>query len=161
MTILGNLVDRKTVSIDFDPKYLQLLDLLESELDSTKRIYDEQIRSKTLNNEVLVHRNMPEVSGTLKWCQELKERITKPIDNFKKLVENQIINSEKMDRVNKKFKELLELLQEFSSKIYSDWCNHVGKLSDNNLEKNLIIRDPNTREIATNFDSQVKIIFIY
>ena len=158
---MGNLVERKTVATEFESKYLQLLDLLESELDSTKRIYDEQKRSKTIKKEVLVHRNMPEVSGALKWCQELKARITKPMDNFKKLVEHPIVNSEQMDRVNKKFKELLELLQEFSSKIYSDWCNHVGKLSDNNLEKNLIIRDPNTREIATNFDSQVKIIFIY
>jgi hypothetical protein len=102
---------------------------------------------------------MPEVSGALKWCQELKARIAKPMDNLKKIVENPMANSEKMERVFKKFKELLELLQEFSSEIYSDWCNHVGKLSDNNLEKNLIFRDPNNRGIVTNFDSQVKIIF--
>lgn len=155
---MGNLVERKTIKLDFEPKYFQLLHLLEDELDSTKRIYDEQKRCKNIKNEVLVHRNMPDVSGALKWCQEMKDRITKPMDNFKRLVDNPIVHSEQMDRVNKKFKELLELLEEFSREIYSDWTTHVGKLSDNNLEKNLIIRDPNTRAIVTNFDSQVEII---
>ena len=155
LTILGNLIERKTIKQDFEPKYTQLVDFLEAEMDSTKRIYDEQKRLKDTKNEVLVHRNMPDVSGALKWCQELKDRISKPMDNFRKLVDAQYQHTEHMDRVDKKYKELLELLTVFSTDIYKDWCNHVGKFSDDNLEKNLITRNPDTREIKTNFDPQV------
>jgi len=154
---LGNLVERKTIKLDFEPKYFQLLHLLEDELDSTKRIYDEQKRCKNIKNEVLVHRNMPDVSGALKWCQEMKDRISKPMDSFKRLVDNPISHEDQMVRVDKKFKELSGLLEDFSMDIYKDWCNHVGKLSDNNLEKNLIKRDPQAKAIDTNFDPQVNI----
>jgi hypothetical protein len=152
---LGNLVERKTIKQDFEPKLYQLLELLESEMDTTKRIYDEQKRVKEIYNEVLVHRNMPDVSGALKWCQELRYRISKPMDLFKKLVDSSISHSEQMERVTKKYLELNDLLEIFAREIYTDWCNHVGKLSDNNLEKNLIVRDANTKTIKTNFDSQV------
>lgn len=162
LTILGNLIDRKTIKDDFEPKYLDILNLLEKEMDTTKKIYDEQNKLKQLNKEIEVHRNMPNVSGALKWCQELRDRITKPMENFKRLVDKPEIHQlEQMERVEKKYKELLDLLNEFSSEIYKDWCNHVGNLSDNNLEKNLIIRDPNTKAIKTNFDPQVILIYIY
>ena len=152
---MGNLVDRKTIKINFEPKYLIIVNLLEAEMDTTKVIYDEQNKLKDSANEILVHRNMPDVSGALKWCQELKDRISKPMENFKKLVDNPIVHSDQMVRVEKKFRELLDLLDAFSTDVYKEWCNHVDKLSDNNLEKNLINRDSNTKSIKTNFDSQV------
>ena len=155
LTILGNLIERKTIKQDFEPKYLKIADLLEAEMDSTKKIYDEQKELKDSKSGILVHRNMPDVSGALKWCQELKDRISKPMETFKRLVDNPIQHSDQMERVDKKFKELLELLSAFSTEVYKDWCNHVGKFSDDNLEKNLINRDPNTKSIKTNFDSQV------
>jgi dynein heavy chain, axonemal len=152
---LGNLVERPTIKSSFEPKYAQIVDLLEAEMDSTKRIFDVQKKLKDTNQEILVNRNMPDVSGALKWCQEMKDRISKPMDSFKRLVDNPISHEDQMVRVDKKFKELTGLLEDFSMDIYKDWCNHVGKLSDNNLEKNLIKRDPQTKAIDTNFDPQV------
>ena len=98
---------------------------------------------------------MPEVSGALKWCQELKFRVMRALENFKKSIEHPIAFSEEMHRAEKKHDELLVLLKAFSQKIYSEWCAHVGQLSDNNLEKNLIYRDFKTKSIKTNFDPQV------
>jgi hypothetical protein len=100
---------------------------------------------------------MPEVSGAVKWCQELKLRVIKAVDNFKKAIEHPIVHSEAMIRTENKQKELLTLLEVFSQKIYAEWCLHVAQLSDNNLEKNLIYRDFKTKSIKTNFDPQVKI----
>lgn len=77
------------------------------------------------------------------------------MDTFKKLVDNPIVHSEQMERVEKKYRELLQLLDLFSSGFYRDWCTHVGKLADNNLEKNLIYRDFKNKSIKTNFDPQV------
>jgi len=35
---------------------------------------------------------MPEVSGAVKWCQELKLRVIKAVDNFKKAIEHPIVH---------------------------------------------------------------------
>ena len=162
ITILGNLLERPTIKTDFEPRFGQIVEMLEFEMDSTKKIYDEQKGLKLREDRIKVHRNMPEVSGGLKWCHDLKERVSKPMEQFKKLIDHPITNSEQMDRVNKKFKELLDFLNGFSNEIYKTWCSHVGKLSNNNLEKNLIVRDPKTKSIRTNFDPQVWfLIFIF
>ena len=156
ITILGSILERSTIKKDFEPRFSQILAMLEQEMDDTKKIYDEQEGLKRAKKgDIAVHRNMAEVSGGLKWCQELRDRITKPMEQFKKLIDHPIVNSEQMERVNKKFKELLELLGAFGASIYQDWCGHVGKLSNNNLEKNLIIRDAKTKSISTNFDPQL------
>ncbi|CAF0714705.1 unnamed protein product [Brachionus calyciflorus] len=155
ITILGNLLERPTIKKDFDPRYAQIVDMLEFEMDNTKQIYDIQKKLKDSTEPIQVHRNLPEVSGAMKWCHELRERVSKPMESFRKLIEHPIIHSEQMERVNKKYKEILDLLDGFSVEIYKDWCSHVGTLSNNNLEKNLINRDPKTKNIQTNFDSQL------
>lgn len=155
---MGNLLERKQIKQDFDPKYAQIVVLLEEEMDHTKKIYDAQKNVQETQNEIEVHRNMPEVSGALKWCQELKDRISKPMESFKKLIDHPVAQSEDMMRVDKKFKELLDLLNAFGVGIYKNWCVHVGTLSNNNLEKNLIVRDAASKSIKTNFDSQVSLI---
>jgi dynein heavy chain len=157
MTILGNILDRPAIKQDFEPRFAQIVNMLEQDMDETKRIYDVQVNLKREHekHELAVHRNMPEVSGGLKWCAELRERITKPMEQFKKLIDHPCVNSEQMHRVNSKFKELLELLDKFGTEIYREWCGHVGKLSNNNLEKNLINRDAKTKGISTNFDPQL------
>ena len=160
ITILGNLLDRKTIKIDFEPKYIEIVTLLDQEMDATKKIYDKQKSLKDNQQALEVHRNMPDVSGGLKWCQELRDRISKPMDQFRKLIDHPIAHSDQMELVNKKYKELLDLLDAFSNDIYKDWCNHVGLLSDNNLEKNLIVRDEKTKSIKTNFDPQVCIFIL-
>jgi len=148
-------LERETIKKDFEPKYAYIVSLLDAEMDNTKRIYDIQKKIKEANKQIAVHRNMPDVSGGLKWCQELKDRVTKPMESFTRLIEHPIAKSEQMDRVNKKYHELIALLDAFVADIYKNWCTHVGSLSNNNLEKNLITRDTKTKSIRTNFDSQV------
>lgn len=159
IVICGGLLERETIKRDFEPKYAEIVSLLEAEMDNTKKIYDIQKKIKDSHQQIVVHRNMPDVSGGLKWCQELKDRVTKPMESFNRLIEHPIAKSEQMDRVNKKYHELIALLDAFVAEIYKDWCTHVGSLSNNNLEKNLIIRDPKNKSIKTNFDPQVKLLF--
>ena len=152
---MGTLLERKTIKTDFDPKYAKIVDRLEEEMDDTKKIYDIQNALRLSKSNLVVHRNMPDVSGSLKWCQELKERITKPMEYFNKLIDHPVAKSDQMERVNKKYHELIELLDGFIADVYKNWCNHVGSLSNNNLEKNLILRDSSSKAIKTNFDAQV------
>lgn len=155
ITILGSLLERDVIKHDFDSKYDHIVQLLEEEMDDTKRLYDIQKNIKDSSQHILVHRNMPEVSGGLKWCQELKDRIKKPMETFNKLIDHPIAKSEQMNRVNKKYHELIVLLDTFLTEIYKNWSAEVGKLALNNLEKQLVFRDPKTKSIRTNFDPQV------
>ena len=155
ITILGSLLDRPVIKNDFETKYVILLDLLGTEMDVTKQIFDKQIKNKNENKSIELHRNLPEVSGLLRWCHELKERIMKPMTNFDKLIEHPIKDSIEMARVRHKYDELLSLLDQFVVGPFKQWCEHVGKLSNDNLEKNLLTRDPQTKKIHTNFDPQL------
>lgn len=153
--ILGSLLKRPLIKKDFDPKYQFILDMLEDDMDSTKKIFDDQNEAKMKEGSISVHRNMPDVAGSLKWAKELKDRVSKPMKKFKLLIAHPIVESEQMERVCKKYEEMVELLDAFSKDVYQHWCDHVGKLSDDNLEKNLIMRIETTNTIKTNFDPQV------
>ena len=43
----------------------------------------------------------------------------------------------------------------YEEKVYVDWTHDVGSISQGNLDKPLVIRDPNTKLIKVNFDPQV------
>lgn len=133
--------------------------LLENEMDIVKKLFDEQKHLNEIKKEIKVQRNMPRVAGTIKWCQEVKDRATKPFESFTKLYylhnSENVIHIEKIERIKKKHKELLELIDDFSINIYKEWCANVDKLSENNLDKELIKRDSNTKTISTNFDPQL------
>ena len=150
------MLDREIIKNDFDPKYLDIVVLIERQMDDTKMLFDLQNNRKGSKGEILVQRNMPDVSGGLKWCNELRERIRRPIEIFNKLIDHPIARSDQMQRINKKYDELIVMISEFSSKIYKEWCVHVGTLSNNNLEKKLIVRHPKKKSIHTNFDRQVR-----
>ena len=47
-------------------------------------IYDSNMAKLSVGN-AAVHKNMPEVAGTLKWAQELKDRVTAPMKNLKRI----------------------------------------------------------------------------
>ena len=43
----------------------------------------------------------------------------------------------------------------YEEKVYVDWTKDVGSISQENLDKPLIVRDANTKLIKVNFDPQV------
>ncbi len=135
-----------------------IVKLMNKEMDDIKKIFDNQNANLIQNKPLQFHRNLPEVSGILKWSQELRDRVKRPILNFERLIDHPIKNSEEMHRVHKKHEELIAVLDNLTVEPYKTWCTHVGTLSNNNLEKNLLIRDQKTRIIQTNFDPQVKSI---
>ena len=57
--------------------------MFEKELDLTKVIFDAQNANTAREGTPPVNKNMPPVSGALKWSQELRERISKPMSALK------------------------------------------------------------------------------
>lgn len=57
--------------------------MFEFELDQTKVIFDKQMDIEQDEGTLPVNKNMPPVSGSLKWSNEVRERITKPMQALK------------------------------------------------------------------------------
>ena len=177
ITILGCLLERPIIKRDFEPKYSIIVKYLDEEMDITKKIFDKHIRIRILNKlnssttstissstgsrtklrnkSIQVHRNMPNIAGLLKWCNELRERIQRPMQIFDKLIEHPIKDSIEVSKIRKKYEELLQLLSQFAIGPFDYWCKNVGNVCRVNLEKNLISRDSKTRTIKTNFDPEL------
>ena len=85
MDIHGTLLDRPLIKKDFEEKYPTLVKMMNLELDTAKEIYDQQMALKADKGKIPIHKNMPAVTGGLKWAQELRERISIPMSNFKHL----------------------------------------------------------------------------
>ena len=132
-----------------------MLHFLEQEMETTKIIFDRNVKSKQLYKSIPVHRNMPDISGLLKWSHELIDRIEKPMKTFEKLIKHPIKNSIEMSRVRKKHDELLHIIDQYVLEPFENWCKIVAKVCKHNLEKNLILRNPKTRVITTNFDPKL------
>lgn len=57
--------------------------MFEKELDLAKHIFDTHNSDTAREGTPPVNKNMPRVSGALKWSQELRERISKPMSALK------------------------------------------------------------------------------
>jgi hypothetical protein len=65
--------------------------MMDNELLDAKQIYDDHMAIKAKTGKLQMHKNMPKVSGSLKWSAELRDRVTTPMENFK-LIEHPYAN---------------------------------------------------------------------
>jgi len=83
--VLSSLLERPTIKKDFEPNYQVIMQLLDTELNNVKRLYDEQMEIYVETGSMPIHKNMAPVTGSLKWSQELRDRITIPMNEFRRL----------------------------------------------------------------------------
>ena len=81
--IFGSLLERQLIKQDFDPNFPKLIVLMDEELNGVKKLYDKQMVLRKATGRVELHKNMPLVSGTMKWASELRDRLTMQMSNFK------------------------------------------------------------------------------
>ena len=58
---------------------------MDNELNKVKQLYDEQMARRAETGTMPIHKNMPPVAGALKWSQELRDRITGPMESFRRM----------------------------------------------------------------------------
>uniref|UniRef100_A0A1I8JH23 DHC_N2 domain-containing protein n=1 Tax=Macrostomum lignano TaxID=282301 RepID=A0A1I8JH23_9PLAT len=150
--ILSTLVERPLIKAEFDQKYPLLIKMLDREMDNAKEIYDDQMKRIEETSFAMVHKNVPQVTGRLKWAGELRQRITVPMDNLKH-VEHPAIESEDAQLVKRKYEQLLILLDE--TRAFQEWVSGVDQSCSENLSQPLIVRDELTKLIAVNFDPKL------
>ena len=81
--IFGSLLERPLIKEDFDPNYPLMVSMMDDELNQAKQIYDKHMAVKEETGKMPIHKNMAKVSGSLKFAQELRERISTPMNRFK------------------------------------------------------------------------------
>lgn len=83
--IFGSLLDRPKIDQNFAHNYPIVLQQVEHEMDDVKEIFDQQMALQEQQGTIQLDRNMSKVAGSLMWAEELKQRYTQPIEQFRAL----------------------------------------------------------------------------
>jgi dynein heavy chain len=83
--IFGSLLERPIIHHDFAHNYPIVLEQIEHEMDDAKQIFDQQMDLQEQQGSIQLDRNMPKVAGSLMWAEELKQRYTQPMEQFRAL----------------------------------------------------------------------------
>lgn len=83
--IFGPFLERPSINRDFAGNYPTILQHVEHEMDEAKEIFDHQMDFLYERGSIQLDRNMPKVSGSLMWAEELKQRYTQPMEQFRAL----------------------------------------------------------------------------
>ena len=81
--IFGSLLERPLIKEDFDPNYPLMVTMMDDLLNEAKQIFDKHMAVKEETGKIPIHKNMAKVSGSLKFAQELRDRISTPMNRFK------------------------------------------------------------------------------
>lgn len=68
-----------------------------------------QVRERT--GQLPVHKNMPAVTGALRWAHELRQRLTTNMDNFKQ-IEHPAMESKEAQDVHEHHDKMIQLLSQ-------------------------------------------------
>lgn len=79
----GGLLERPLILTEVVPRYSVMLNMLNTELDNAKILYDAQVEASAAGNIPPIHKNMPPMAGQLKWSLEMQERLEAPMRDIK------------------------------------------------------------------------------
>lgn len=83
--IFGPFLERPSIHRDFLNNYSIILQHVEQEMDEAKEIFDNQMDYLHENGSIQLDRNMPKVAGSLMWAEEIKQRYSQPMEQFRAL----------------------------------------------------------------------------
>ncbi|XP_043925655.1 dynein axonemal heavy chain 17-like [Protopterus annectens] len=140
---------------EMSDRHLVLVEMLNTELDNAKIIYDGQLAAiKVGGGSPLVSKNMPYIAGQLKWAEELRDRIQSSVNTFK-TIDHPVMFSNEARMVLCKYDEMIHLLDTYTETIYTEWVKRVDADCRFNLEQPLLLRDLQTHLIHVNFNRQL------
>ncbi|XP_072501166.1 dynein axonemal heavy chain 9 [Notamacropus eugenii] len=154
LEIFGSLLERPVVAMDAFDKYPVLIGMFSSELDAIKTIYCQRVQEESEFGFSQSHKNMPAVAGGLCWAQELRERIELSFNNLRQ-ISHPCMESTEGKETLRKYKDMLQLLENYETKLYDSWCQTVSEKSQYNLTQPLLCHDPETKQITVNFNPQL------
>ncbi|XP_075070448.1 dynein axonemal heavy chain 11 [Mixophyes fleayi] len=151
LAISGYFLERRVILEIFSPNYFILLQMYSEELNKCKRLYDEQIKQMET---CVVHKNMPIISGILKWTKELKDRIQTLWSNFR-YIQHESMESPEASSIYQKYMEMMTLLDQHEDLAYEKWISKVDEVCKFNLDQPLIKRNLEDGLLSVNFDPKL------
>nr|XP_055065627.1 dynein axonemal heavy chain 11 isoform X2 [Misgurnus anguillicaudatus] len=153
VAVLKPLLDRDTIKENFTSNFTKVIQLLEEELDRCKHLLDSHLEQKK-KNKLHLSKNMPEMTGTLKWIKMLRERVQIPWKNFS-LVFDMSMEEAEMEVVYHMYAEMSTRLDEYEKHVYFSWCRDIDQVCQMNLDRPLIVRDPSTDLLSVNVNQEL------
>ena len=150
LQIFGTLIQRSLIAQELSERMPSLVSMLNQEMDEIKVIYDKQMKRISTKGKPLVDRNMPSMSGQLKWATGLINKMTHSIKLFKEL-NHPICFKEESKRVFIKFKDMMQLLNAYQEDVFLKWYQTIAKKIQLALSKSLLTRDPDRDILRVNF----------
>ena len=141
--IFGTLIQRNLIALELSDKMPLLVCMLNTEMDEAKTIFNKQQKRVKDSGKALTDRNMPPVSGQLKFSQELKDKITSSVKNFKEL-SHPICYSDGANLVFRKYKEMVSLLADYEEEVFKTYED------DDTILCSLILKRDSSLRASTN-----------
>ncbi|KAG9349499.1 hypothetical protein JZ751_027944, partial [Albula glossodonta] len=150
LQIFGTLLERPRINSLFAPNYTILLHMFEEEMNCCQQILDCQ-KERMQNGSAALGKNMPLVAGSLKWAQELRDRILTSRSSLNLLTHMPLGSSEAV-QVLKKCEKLLEVLDQHDEEIYCSWTEGLEELCNTHLQEPLLTLSQDTGLFQLNFN---------
>ncbi|KAJ0060498.1 hypothetical protein NL108_014189, partial [Boleophthalmus pectinirostris] len=154
LNMFGSLLERPLVAADAVDRYTTLVSMFDQELDSVRLMYTKCLQEADHQAWSPMNKNMPTVSGGLRWVQELRRRIQTPFSMFRQL-SYPCLESPAGARVLQKYEDMMQLLDRYVGSLYDSWAQTVAENSEYNLSLPLLKRDPSSRLLSVNFNPQL------
>ena len=138
--IFGSLIKRNLIALELSDKMPHLVTKLNVEMDEAKTIFLKQSARVKEQGKALTDRNMPPISGQLKFAKELRDKISRGMKNFLDL-EHEIKTTEGGELVVEKYKEMVGLLTHYEERVFTTWTNAVERKTTEGLNRPLLVRN--------------------
>ncbi|XP_055848919.1 dynein beta chain, ciliary isoform X2 [Episyrphus balteatus] len=150
ISIVGSVLDRPKIKEEFTQRYAQIVRMLDEELTICEGIFSNQMVLKEQNIFLYPDYNFPPTSAFIRWCGQLANRITPPVNSFQAL-QHPVTTTEEALAIIERYQQLMEKLATCKSSVFQEWSEQIPEQIEKNLENSLIARNPTNNMLILNF----------
>lgn len=149
LQIFGDLVQRSLIALELSDKIPLLVVKLDEEMDDAKKIFKNHKLRLREQKKPKLDKNMPIISGKLKFVLEVRTKITRSVKSFKNL-NHPVCYSTGAEAVFKKYKALTAQIASYEEEVFNSWISEVEEKKLDGLERPLLERNKD-KTLKVNF----------
>ena len=154
LQIFGNLIQRTLISQELNDRMPILVQMLDQEMEEARVIYQKQLQRSQNGKKPIVDRNMPTMTGQLKWSQELRWKMSHPVKKFKEL-SHPVCVGRPAKTMFIKFKEINRNLDKYEEDVFKTWNESISSKVVEGKQRHLIVRDKESGKLRNNFSLDI------
>lgn len=147
--IIGNLTDRPLIRDEVCSMFPKIMELLDDEVSTVKIIYD-----RCIAHGIPISNYAPRTAGSILWLRRLRERISRPYEEFKN-VEDPILQSSEAIHLFQKIEQMLAIIDNKEKDLLRAWVASLPDIINNQMSKFQLCRDEVTRDLTVNFSDEL------